>query len=110
MLRQVKPCETSYAPAAKQRKKLLSENRKKRKSNIHNVVFGTLIVSGLYISMTGFVISLKNNNLTWGQSVEQMWVAVLDVKNLATFLLILFVSLIVAVFVILPNDSSDGLN
>ena len=80
------------------------KNHKNRKLNIHNVVFGTLIFSGLYISMTGFAISLKNNNLTWGQSVEQMWGAVLDVKNLATFLLILFVSLIVAAFIILPND------
>lgn len=83
------------------------KNRKKRKLNVHNVMFGTLIFSGLYICVTGFVVSLKNNNLTWGQSVEQMWVAVLDVKNLATFLLILFVSLIVTAFVISPNDSSD---
>lgn len=86
------------------------KNRKKRKSNIHNVVFGTLIVSGLYISMTGFVISLKNNNLTWGQSVEQTWIAVLDVKNLATFLLILFMLLFVTALVTSPNDSPNELN
>lgn len=90
------------------------KNRTPRKSLVLIAVYGTVILSLLYISTTGFVISLRsafqNNTLTLGQTVEQTWFAVLDVKNLATFLLVLFISLYVTALVTSPNDTSDRLN
>ncbi len=88
--------------------------RRPRKSLVFIAVYGVVIFSLIYISTTGFVISLRsafqNKTLTLRQTAEQTWIAVLDVKNLATFVLILFMSLFVTALVTSPNDSSDGLN
>lgn len=88
--------------------------RRPRKSLVFIAVYGIVILSLLYVSTTGFVISLRsafqNKTLTLGQTAEQTWIAVLDVKNLATFVLVLFMSLFVTALVTSPNDSSKELN
>ncbi|MGH1977241.1 MULTISPECIES: hypothetical protein [Rothia] len=90
------------------------KNRTPRKSLVLIAVYGTVILSLLYISTTGFVISLRsalqNNTLTLGQTVEQTWLAVLDIKNLATFVLILYMSLFVTALVTSPQGENDRLN